>query len=108
MLTSATTVLERRTTFTEPGATIAYEAGWASEAIFFLQASEGHGTLTVTPEISPDSYVWSPAGASKTLEPGAEVVSVPLTNFGTWLRLRIDGATPEQPATVLIHLSLKG
>jgi hypothetical protein len=31
-----------------------------------------------------------------------------LRHFGSWIRLTITGATTTNPATVLIHLALKG
>jgi hypothetical protein len=37
-----------------------------------------------------------------------EIAAIDLVNFGGWLRLAISGATPEQPATVLVHLAMKG
>jgi len=108
MLTSVTTVVERRTVLRESGTTVPFEAAWASEAMFFVQAEPGHPVLAVQPEVSPDGLVWAPWGTGGTLAPSDPVLPVAVANFGTWLRLRIEGPSPESPATVLVHLTLKG
>ena len=108
MLTSAITVLERRNLFTGPCHTVPYEVGWASEAIFFVQAAGSHPLLSCTPEISPDGFAWLSCGPAVVLHPSEEIAAVAVSRFGTWLRLRVEGPTDDDPTTLLIHLALKG
>lgn len=108
MLTTYTTVLARRIRITGEHATLPYEAGWAGEALFFTQVEGEHPELTVTPEISPDGITWTPWGEGSRLAEDAQIATNRLTLFGTWLRLRIDGASERRPARILVHLNLKG
>lgn len=108
MLTSITTVVERRTVFSADGATIPFEAGWAAEAVFFVQAEAGHPELRLTVEISPDGLAWTPHSETRVLTTSATLAAVSASHFGTWIRLRIDGASHSQPVTLLVHLTLKG
>lgn len=108
MLTSATTLVERRTVLTEDYGTHPYEAGWASEALFFVRADGDHPALTVQPQVSPDGIDWLDHGDPVTLPADRGLVQVGMTAFGTWIRLHLAGATPTRPATVFVHLALKG
>lgn len=109
MRTSAVSVVERRAEYRATGHTAPYEAGWAGEAIFFIQAPQGHPTLTCTAEISPDGLTWVPGGEEPLiLDPDSEVGFLRLSHFGMWLRLRIEGATEAAPVRPLVHLVLKG
>jgi hypothetical protein len=64
--------------------------------------------LSVQPQISPDGLHWVDRGTPRKVAADDEITAIELTNFGGWLRLAITGATPETPATVLVHLALKG
>ncbi len=108
MQTTHTSVLARRTTITSEFATLPHEAGWASEAVFFVQADGRHPELTIVGEISPDGINWVALTGANTLAEPASIVAIPLTTFGNWLRIRIGGATEAAPARVLVHLVLKG
>jgi hypothetical protein len=108
VLTFATSVIERRLQISAVHTTHPYEAGWASEAVFFVQVEGDHPELSVQPQISPDGLAWVDRGAPRVMAPGDTIAAVELTNFGGWLRLAFTGATPDQPATVLVHLALKG
>jgi hypothetical protein len=85
-----------------------YEAGWAGEAVFFIQVEGRHPELSIQAQISPDGLHWIDRGRSCVMSAQEEIAAIDLVNFGGWLRLAISGATPEQPATVLVHLALKG
>jgi hypothetical protein len=88
--------------------TLPYEAGWATEAVFFVQAEGRHPALAIAAEVSPDGINWIRRG-SPLVMPGAEsLVELPLANFANWLRLTVTGATVETPARILIHVNLKG
>ena len=108
MLTFATSVIERRLEISATHTTHPYEAGWAGEAVFFVQVEGDHPDLSVQAQISPDGLHWVDRGRPHVLAADAEIVAIDLANFGGWLRLAFAGATPERPATVLVHLALKG
>ena len=108
MLTSATSVIERRLPITDHHSTHPYEAGWASEAVFFVQTEHTTADLSIQPEISPDGIHWVSHGQAISLPADAALAALPLTTFGGWLRLSIDGASADRPATVLVHLAMKG
>lgn len=108
MLTCATSVIERRLGIRAAHATHPFEAGWASEAVFFIQLEGTHPELSIQAQISPDGLHWVERGSPCVLSAEDEIAAIDLVNFGGWLRLAITGATAEQPATVLVHLALKG
>jgi hypothetical protein len=108
VLTSATAVIERRTVLTGDHATHPYEAGWASEAVFFVQVEGVHPRLRIQAQISPDGINWIDRGEVVIVAPETKIVAMDLASFGGWLRLTVNGAEKEHPATVLIHLALKG
>lgn len=108
MLTFATSVIERRLEISAVHTTHPYEAGWAGEAVFFIQVEGRHPELSIQAQISPDGLHWIDRGCPCVMSAHEEIAAIDLVNFGGWLRLAISGATPEQPATVLVHLALKG
>ncbi len=108
MLTSATTLVERRPVVTGPYGTHPYEAGWAREALFFVRTEGPHPELTVQPQVSPDGVDWLDWGSPVTLASDRDLVAVGIAQFGTWIRVLLTGAAPQSPATVLVHLALKG
>jgi hypothetical protein len=108
MLNSNTSVLERRLPISDTHSTHPYEAGWASEAVLFVQTEGAHPPLRLQPEISPDGLVWVPLQPAREMAAGERVAALQLCDFGSWIRLTITGATTANPATVLIHLALKG
>lgn len=107
MQTTNTSVLARRVRISDDFATLPYEAGWATEAVFFVQTEGDHPDLAITVEVSPDGVNWI-RRAGATLAASESLVDVPVTVFGNWLRLGITGATSERPARVLVHVNLKG
>jgi hypothetical protein len=108
VLTFATSVIERRLEISAVHTTHPYEAGWAGEAVFFIQVEGRHPELSIQAQISPDGLHWVDRGGSRVMSAQEEIAAIDLVNFGGWLRLAISGATPEQPATVLVHLAMKG
>jgi hypothetical protein len=103
-----TSVLARRTTITSDFATLPHEAGWANEAVFFVQAEGDHPALSISSEISPDGIAWAELPARYTLPETDTIIAIPLTTFGNWLRININGASEPRPARVLVHLVLTG
>lgn len=108
MQTTHTSVLARRVWISGPYATLPYEAGWATEAVFFTQAEGDHPELTIGAEISPDGIAWVPWGEPVTLAEKDGMAAIALTQFGSWVRLVLTGASESSPARVLVHVSLKG
>ena len=108
MQSSNTSVLCRRRWISSDYSTLPHEAGWATEAVFFVQAEPGHPELSCTAEISPDGINWVPDGPARVLGADATITACRLTVFGNWLRLSVVGADEDHPARVLIHVNLKG
>ncbi len=106
---SFTAVLEKGSTFTGEFCTEPYETGWAREARWFvrvLRADEGVG-LHLVPQVSPDGAEWCDEGSGSLRLQGVRLVSMPLVNFGSWLRLRGTTTGRAGSVTVLIYLALK-
>ena len=53
-----TSVLARRVRIDGDFATLPYEAGWATEAVFFVQTEGEHPKLEIGVEVSPDGINW--------------------------------------------------
>lgn len=107
MHTTNTSVIARRVKISDDYATLPYEAGWATEAVTFVQAEGDHPDLAIAVEVSPDGINWI-RRTGGVLAASEQLVDLPLAQFGNWLRVVITGATSEQPARVLVHLNLKG
>lgn len=108
MLTTHTSVLARRIWIRSEHVTLPHEAGWASEAVFFTRVEGEHPPLTVTTEISPDGISWAECGEVSSLPADGTMAVNRLAHFGNWLRLRIAGASEDEPARILVHLNVKG
>ena len=108
MQTTNTSVIARRVRISDDYATLPYEAGWAIEAVFFVQAEGDHPDLAITVEVSPDGINWvrraetTLAGVASARRPARRRSSA--TGSGSC----ITGATERAPARVLVHLNLKG
>lgn len=103
-----TSVLARRIVIDGVYATPPYEAGWASEAVFFVQTEGPHPDLTLVTQVSPDGITWIDRGIAVTLDAADAIAEVPVANFGNWLRVTVTGATDAATARILIHLASKG
>jgi hypothetical protein len=105
-----TAVLEQGNTYEGPFCTEPFEAGWAGEALWFVRVLDDAEPqrITLTPQISPDGLVWMDApGPALAIDlPDAGLHSAAQSNFGNWLRLRVDMA-PGRPVKFLIYLALK-
>ena len=109
MRKSYTAVIERNQIWSESFETEPYEAGWASEAIFFvrtLEASRLNGGLKAQIQISPDGIHWCNEGTDIYLSTVPAVTFGRVRHFGTYLRLV--GTLPEGlELKVIAYLSLK-
>ena len=104
---SFTAVIEKNSTFTGPFDTEPYEAAWAHEARWFIRAMDLQGTLSLTPQISPDGLFWCNEGRDPLVIRQPGVYSFALREFGGWLRLHGDVTGEQAKAKVLIYLVLK-
>ncbi len=106
---SFTAVLEKGATFVSDFETEPYEAGWASEARWFVNVLRADPGITViaVPQVSPDGSAWCDEGTGRMAVEGTGLVSAALANFGAWLRLRVRMEPYTGRVTVLIHLALK-
>ncbi|MDE0123773.1 MAG: hypothetical protein OXN97_04265 [Bryobacterales bacterium] len=107
---SFTAVLEKGSTFDGDFATEPYEAGWALEARWFvnvLRADDGL-ELSFVPQVSPDGSRWCDSGEEAMRLCGAGLASLPMRNFGSWLRLDARMVGTPGSATLIIYLALKG
>ena len=105
-----TSVVERREPFLGRLESQPYEAGWASEAIFFvkferLEASPEGFTLHV--QIAADGIDWVPEGT--TIGPIRETGTyhARVRHFGGWLRVVADLGDPAARCVATVHLVLK-
>ena len=94
-----TSVLARRVRIDGDFATLPYEAGWASEAVFFIQTEGAHPALEIAVEVSPDGINW--IRRSRPVELGADDAIA----SG---RSEASSRTPNTSSRVLIHVNLKG
>lgn len=104
-----TAIITRNETWRGTAASEPYEAGWAREAVIFVQALKAavgpvaRGTI----EISPDGMHWVTEGAVFDFPAQQnEVVVARVQHFGNWLRVRADLQNSAE-ATILITMHLK-
>jgi hypothetical protein len=85
------------------------EAGWATEAIFFVRGmGEAGGDLpNIRAQISPDGMRWADEGAAVPIPQKKDAMQfLRVRYFGNWLRLKADlpeGAT----CSLLVSVHLK-
>jgi hypothetical protein len=103
-----TSVLARRVRIDGDFTTLPYEAGWASEAVFFVQTEGEHPRLGIAVEVSPDGINWVRRGSPVPLDVADTIAEIPITTFGNWLRVTVHGSTAEMHSRILIHVNLKG
>lgn len=103
-----TSVIARRIVLDGDYATQPYEAGWASEAVIFVQTEGDHPDLHLATEISPDGIHWIQRGETVVLDAESVIAELSLKTFGNWLRVTLRGATKEATARVLVHVNGKG
>ncbi len=109
MRESFTAVIERNAELTDRLATEPYECAWASEARWFVRVMhlEGGGHLSASVQVSPDGLHWCNEGAALRAMDAPGLYSLPVRDFGGWLRLdcTLRGRAPR--ARVMIYLALK-
>lgn len=106
----ANVVLERHTSVTGSFATEPYEAGWASEAIFFVRAEEIVGEqplLRAKVQISADGVHWVDEGTAFDPITATGDYFVRVRHFGGWLRLCSEVQGDDSRFVLMVHLTLK-
>jgi hypothetical protein len=105
---SYTAVVERGEPFVGDFATEPYEAGWASEALFFVRVLEAPpaASFQARVQLSPDGLHWIDEGSAITeLPDGLGFVRV--REFGNWLRLAGTVRPAGTAIRALVYLVLK-
>ncbi len=106
---SHTLVLERDRTWSGAFETEPCEAGWASEAIFFVRTLEANGPiedLGARVQVSPDGMHWCDEGTCVELAGTGEVTFARVSRFGTYLRLAGE-LTDDARLRVIVYVALK-
>lgn len=101
--------LEVKRNFADDFQTDPYEAGWASECIFFIMVEELQGInpeLLAEVEISHDGVNWAKEGTVSDPITQCGLHFIRVKHFGNWLRLncRITGDNPVLRLNVQIAL----
>ena len=109
MTSSQTAVVEQDAWLDGPITTEPFEAGWASEAIWFIVVLDTSGAEWIaSPEISPDGSNWVTTPLSASLRfATVGVHALPLEHFGVWLRLNLEPNDASARCKVRIVLTLK-
>jgi hypothetical protein len=110
MRQSQSAVMERGVTLDKVHETEPFEVAWASEARWFVQFyREAPGTtVEFRVQISPDGINWIDHEAIRAVSADAVgFLSIPVTHFGHWLRLRSEQKSGETAPMLRIYLELK-
>jgi hypothetical protein len=105
---SVTYVINRQEVWQGQCATEPVEAGWATEAVFFVRGmDETKGQLPeIRAQISPDGMRWADEGASIPIPQKDALEFLRIRHFGNWLRLKAD--LPEGAhCSLLVSVHLK-
>jgi len=109
MLQSQSAVLERGFVLDGEHGTEPFEVAWSREArwfVHFLQPA-ADTTVRLQTQISPDGINWIDH-ESTALETSADgFVSLPVTEYGGWLRLKVTQVAGEDAPLVRVYLVLK-
>jgi hypothetical protein len=104
-----TSVTDLRESYGETFETFPFEAGWASEAIYFVTAESETpvGTqVSLRVQLSPDGVRWVDEGTTIEVN-GPSSTFARVTHFGGFLRL-VGEARGERPeCTLTVRLALK-
>jgi hypothetical protein len=109
---SYTAVVERAHPWQGDFVTEPYEAGWASEALFFVRLlgapdAPGAGvSVRARVQLSPDGMHWVDEGSTlPELSQGSAFVRA--REFGNWLRLAGTVSPPGRSVQAIVYLALK-
>jgi hypothetical protein len=105
-----TAVIEKNATFQGDFETEPYECAWASEARWFIHVAELEGDgacLTARVQVSPDGLAWCDDGSAFEPISAPGMSSLPVRDFGGWLRLDCGLAGAGPKVRLMIYLVLK-
>lgn len=85
------------------------EGLWAGEARWFVRVTElsPGTTLRMVTQVSPDGLDWVDHESVAFEAATTGLVSAPVRDFGSWLRLRGSLEGPDPVARMMIYLALK-
>jgi hypothetical protein len=109
MRRSHTALVERNVEWSGAFATEPYEAGWASEALFFVRTLKPAAlsrSASATVQVSPDGMAWCDEGTVLPLRGDSGQTFCRVGHFGGWLRLA-GRLSPGETLTVTVYLVLK-
>ncbi|MEW1861373.1 hypothetical protein OG896_27895 [Streptomyces sp. NBC_00669] len=109
MRESQTAVLERGIRVEDEFATEPFEVAWAGEARWFVQFLEPgeDATVTLTPQVSADGLAWVDHEAPAVEVAAGGLITLPLRDFGHWLRLVVRRSGGRTAPLARIYLALK-
>ena len=91
MRKSFTAVVSRNETYTDILETEPYECAWAGEARWFVRVLHSGGSsprLVLRSQVSPDGIFWCDGEEAALNVTGEGLFTLPVRNFGGWLRLQ--------------------
>jgi len=110
MRQSQSAVMERGVELETVHETEPFEAAWAGEARWFVQFyREAPGsTIEFRVQISPDGINWlDHEGVAPMTSEAVGFLSIPVSHFGHWLRLRSEQKSGDTAPMLRIYLELK-
>lgn len=110
MRQSQSAVLERGIELEGTHSTEPFEVAWASEARWFVQfyREAPQSVIEFHVQISPDGINWiDHEGVAPLTVAASGFVSIPVTQFGHWLRLQSVHISGETAPMLRIYLELK-
>ena len=110
MRKSFTAVVSRNETYKDILETEPYECAWAGEARWFVRVLKTEGSasrLELHSQISPDGLFWCDGEEAALTVAGEGLYTLPVRNFGGWLRLRGKVTGKDASFKVIIYIVLK-
>jgi hypothetical protein len=109
MRESQTAVLERGAELHDQLQTEPFETAWAGEARWFVQFLQPDPTaeIMITPQVSPDGLAWVDHEQGSVTAAGDGLVTIPMSDFGHWLRLEVRRSGGATPPLIRVYLALK-
>ena len=107
---SQSAVMERGVDLDKVHETEPFEVAWASEArwfVHFYRAAPG-SMVEFRVQISPDGINWlDHEGVAPVQSEAVGLLTIPVTHFGHWLRLRSEQKSGDAAPMLRIYLELK-
>ncbi len=110
MRRSFTAVVSRNETYTDILETEPYECAWAGEARWFVRVLRKEGPvsrLALRSQVSPDGLFWCDQEDASLQIDAEGLYTLPVRNFGGWLRLHGEVSGEKASFTLIVYLVLK-